>query len=95
MQITHQLFFNSPVILRGKRSGPLTNYNQKAFNCPSLIHMLFITYQNVTAAGQGSLSFQLLGADGGLYDFGRASLSALHCDGALCPSSQLYGSLQS
>ncbi len=26
----------------------------------------------VVTAGQGSLSFQLLGADGGLYDFGRA-----------------------
>lgn len=26
----------------------------------------------VVTAGQGSLSSQLLGADGGLYDFGRA-----------------------
>lgn len=26
----------------------------------------------IVTAGQGSLSFQLLGADGGLYDFGRA-----------------------
>lgn len=25
----------------------------------------------INTAGQGSLSFQLLGADGGLYDFGR------------------------
>lgn len=41
--------------------------------------------------GQGSLSFQLLGADGGLYDFGRA-LSALHREWSHCPSSQLYSS---
>lgn len=26
----------------------------------------------IITAGQGSLSFQLLGADGGLYDFGKA-----------------------
>lgn len=26
----------------------------------------------IFTVGQGSLSFQLLGADGGLYDFGRA-----------------------
>lgn len=38
---------------------------------------------------QGSLSSQLLGAGGGMYDFGREA-TALHRDRAFYPSSQLY-----
>ena len=37
----------SPVISRGKRGEPLTNFNKKLFQLSSLIHMYFITCQKI------------------------------------------------
>lgn len=48
-----------------------------------------LTQALLLTAGQGSLSFQLLGADGGLYDFGRALCLLSTVTGLVVPSHNL------